>query len=760
MSSRSSSNLLTGVSLTVLAGALCAAQAAHAQPVQLGPVQVEDQNRAYQAEQSSPKATATLRDTPQTITVVTKELIAEQNLLTLRDILTNTVPGITFTAGEGGGGYGDGITLRGFSASSDITVDGVRDSGQYNRTDPFNLEQLEVTNGANSVTTGAGSVGGNINMVSKVADFRDFTVLSFGGGTDSYGRATADLSRNLSDTVSLRLNAMVHNNSVPGRDVEKFSRYGIAPSLAVRVMPDTTVTASYVFQHDDNVPQYGVPFYRNAFSNGPLPGVDRSNYYGFANMDRQRSNVHSGTLQIDHQFTDDLSLRNLTRLSDVTNRMVVNPPQGAWCLVNGLNAANGAVCATPGFYAPSGPRGNTRITDNRTFHNQTDLRWSGMALGVQHSLAGGFAFMTEDFRLDSGNSQRDATGGAQAYPPMNIATPNNIYTGPMNYWQTSAGNGFRENQAVYLFDTITLIPELLLNVGVRYEHNKQTNNSETWTNNAYASTAPDLVNEPDLFSWRAGLIYKPVEEASVYVSYANSLTPSSANVTGIGGTACTAATCNLDPEKAQNIEIGAKWDILPNAFSIQAALFRNERTNYRVTSNDPLDPSGTQVLDGAARVDGVSLTLIGNPLDNLNLFATYTYLDSTVLRAASKFCVANPGVPDCVGALASQGNPLTATPEHAGNFWATYRIVPEVTLGYGLSVQSAYYLNNGAGTLYQAGSYTTHRLMGTYDVTDRLSLQLNVNNLFDVTYYSNIRNNGWARPSDGRSVTLTANVRL
>jgi catecholate siderophore receptor len=142
-------------------------------------------------EVSSPKYTAPLRDTPQTIEVVPQEVMAQQNLLSLRDVLS-TLPGITFGAGEGGGGFGDSINLRGFAASNDIQVDGVRDSAQYSRTDTFNLEQIEVVNGASSVYSGAGSVGGTINLVSKAAREGNFTNLSAAVGTDSYGRVTLD----------------------------------------------------------------------------------------------------------------------------------------------------------------------------------------------------------------------------------------------------------------------------------------------------------------------------------------------------------------------------------------------------------------------------------------------------------------------------------------------------------------------------------------------------------------------------------------
>jgi catecholate siderophore receptor len=168
---------------------------------------------------SSPKYTELLRDTPQTITVVPKQVIEDQNLLTMRDILS-TVPGITFGAGEGGGGYGDSINLRGFSASNDIQVDGVRDSAQYSRTDPFNLEQVEVVNGASSVYSGGGSVGGTINLVTKAPQMRDFTKISTAVGTDNYKRITLDTNQKLNDTTAARLNLMAHGNDAPGRDYE------------------------------------------------------------------------------------------------------------------------------------------------------------------------------------------------------------------------------------------------------------------------------------------------------------------------------------------------------------------------------------------------------------------------------------------------------------------------------------------------------------------------------------------------------------
>ncbi|MCF5925209.1 TonB-dependent receptor plug domain-containing protein, partial [Xanthomonas perforans] len=271
------SPLASAVLLTLSAPAFAQPDDVSAPPgaVDLDAIRVQ-QERAQKP--SSPKYTEALRDTPQTITVVTKQTMDQQNLLSLRDVLS-TLPGITFGAGEGGGGYGDSINLRGFTASSDITTDGVRDSAQYSRSDTFNLESVELINGANSAMSGAGSVGGNINLVTKTAGQGNFTNVMIGGGSDRYGRLTADSNYDFENGTAVRLNAMGHTQDVPGRDEEFRHRWGFAPSVAFGLGSDTRFTLSYLHQHDNNLPQYGVPFALSPFNDGQLPGVDRETYY-------------------------------------------------------------------------------------------------------------------------------------------------------------------------------------------------------------------------------------------------------------------------------------------------------------------------------------------------------------------------------------------------------------------------------------------------------------------------------------------------
>jgi len=751
-SSRNSSAI--GLALYAVSSAL-PATAAQQGPVQLPAVSVEDTAQQYKPEAvESPKYTAPLIDTPQTVTVIPAAVIKDQNLMSLRDVLS-TVPGITFGAGEGGGGYGDSVNLRGFSANTDITIDGVRDSAQYTRSDPFNLEQIEIVNGANSVYGGSGSIGGNINIVSKTAQDTNFTNLSGGLGTDNYFRGTVDTNQTITESSALRLNLMGHKNDVPGRDVEQSKRWGIAPSFALGLGTPTRFTFSFIHQHDNNVPQYGVGYFRNAFNNGAIPGAQSSNYYGYGNMDVQRSDLDAGTVIINHDFDATFSLRNLTRYQQVTQFAVVNPPQGTWCLASGINVSTGAACTTPGQFLPSGPRGTTRATKNTNFYNQTDLIAKFTTGSVQHSTVFGIGVSSENFRLDNGNSQRTAAGVAPTYPLMNIANPDYTYTGPRNYIQAGAQDGTLRNQSVYLFETAEISPQFEINGGLRYEHNEGTHTTATYTaTGAFSSQGEVFKNEDYLFSYRLGLVYKPIQDASIYVAYGNSKSPSKTSVNG----SCTAATCSVSPETARNYEIGAKWNLLENQLSLTAALFRNERVNFRVASNDPLVPE--QQLDGHARVDGIALGAAGTITPEWMVFTNYTYLKSKIQRSVSQFCLANPST--ACGNLPplprdpQAGNELGNVPDHAFSLWTTYTLPANFTVGYGATYQGRWFLNT-SGVLYTTKGYWTHRAMASYAINDNLDLQLNVNNLFDKDYYIRIRNNGWATPGDARSATLTVN---
>jgi catecholate siderophore receptor len=341
----------------------------------------------------------------------------------------------------------------------------------------------------------------------------------------------------------------------------------------------------------------------------------------------------------------------------------------------------------------------------------------------------------------------------------------------VNYIRGSMQYGERRNQALYLFDTIKLTEQLQINGGVRYERNVGVNSTDTYstvTATLGAVTPGARFTSKDyLLSYRAGAVYKPQPNLSFYVAYGNSQTPSQTAVNG----ACTAQTCNVDPEKAANYEVGAKWDVA-GRLSLTAALFRNARTNYRVPSNDPTLPD--QLLQGSSRVDGVALGAAGRITDKWSVFANYTYLKSKVLQGVSDFSAAG-GVTGTERDW-TKGDALVQVPDHSFSLWTTYDVTPRLQVGYGVTYAGQMYLSQHFGVaavantppytgrstipLVQSEAYSVHRLMVGYSVTRNLDLTLNVNNVLDKEYYLRIRNNGWATPGDARQATLTANYRF
>jgi catecholate siderophore receptor len=214
--------------------------------------------------------------------------------------------------------------------------------------------------------------------------------------------------------------------------------------------------------------------------------------------------------------------------------------------------------------------------------------------------------------------------------------------------------------------------------------------------------------------------------------------------------------CNVDPEEGRMVEVGGKWDF-NGRLSLNAAVFRNDRTNFRVNSGDPAVPE--QQLDGSARVDGVALGAAGQVGEKWAVFANYTYLDSEVLQSISDIAIGGGSID------ITAGDPLPNTPEHSAGVWTTYHLSNALTIGYGVTYQGEYTFSraSAAADLHFTPDYWVHRLMASYSFSDSLRLQLNVNNVTDEEYFERIRNNatnGWATPGAARAAVLSLSWRL
>ncbi|MFC5698844.1 TonB-dependent receptor [Pseudomonas sp. GCM10022186] len=719
--------LASAVGLAMASSTGLALAAEEGKALELGTVNVDGKSneKTYKVEQSSSaKYTAPLLDTPQTITVVPKEVIQEQQALSLRQVLSN-VSGITFNAGEGGGGSGDSINIRGFSANNNIQIDGLRDSAQTSRTDTFNIEQVEVIKGPNSVFGGAGTTGGSINIISKQPMDRAFARLGGGLGTDNYHRLTLDANQPLEGVGSnsaFRVNLMAHENDVPGRDEIDRERWGVAPSLRLGFNDSTRLTLSAFHQTDDNLPDYGVP----ALNGKKLGGVSREDYFGWENLDKDEIEQNAFTANLEHDFNENLRLQNLTRYSRIDRNTIVS---ASHVNLTGVPA---------GRYRPAGPQASGRDTTTEMWINQTNLRASFDTLGLGHELVTGAEISREDFDLKSYNHGL----GNAVYPSngFDLSNPPGHWDGPVNKTTSSYTENQLDDKALYVFDTIALHEQWDLNVGLRYDWFK--GHSDTFS----ATHAPtgSFTSKDEKLSSRAALVYKPVENGRFYVAWGNSFNPTAEGIASNGG-GLTAATENLDPEKNETWELGTKWELLAGRLEVDGALFRVEKTNARETMAD-----GSTQLAGKQRVEGVELGLTGHITEQWDVFANYTFQSSETLKAA-----------DTAAGIAREGQALGNTPPRSFNLWTTYELPEGWTLGYGARYVSE--RNVSSSTTAKLDAYWLHNAMVGYRVNEDLDLQLNVNNLFDKDYVERVRlqNGTDARSSaieygDARSAILTA----
>jgi catecholate siderophore receptor len=650
-----------------------------------------------------------LIDTPQSINAIPAQLIADQGDTTLRDTLRNS-PGISLAAGEGAL-QGDNLTIRGFSATDDIFLDGVRDFGSYYR-DPFNYERVDVLEGPAGVEFGRGSTGGVINQESKAAQLHPFVVLDGNLGTDLTKRFTGDINQPLpgvADGAAFRLNFMIHDSNVAQRDVTVNRRFGVAPSFAVGLNTPTRMFANYLHQQEDDIPDYGLPWYFG--TSAPVP---RHNFYGFADHNYLRTNVDVGTVRAEHDLDDHALLRNVIRYAHYERKWDITEPQ-----VN--NASSGTI-------TPETPLNQVMVnrnqlaghSDEAQIWDQADLTFTGKILGIKQTAVLG---------AEGGRESSDPTRVRFANPVTGLNTvPLTNLLNPDPY-QPFSGTIFPNTQihttafsaAAYLLDTFELGKKWELSGGIRLDHFDANVNSITW---AYPTTGP-LIGTPvaskfeqDLNkgSWRTALVYKPKANGSIYFDYGTSFDPSAESLS------LTAATAAVPPEQNETYELGSKWDVRNGKVTVRGALFRTNREN--VLEPDPTN-SAVDVLAGNQRVDGAEGVIQGRITDRWELLTSYTFMHSEVV--SSNYYPLSIGLP------------LQNVPQNLFNLWTEYRLPRGFEVGAGGNFVGARDANSTTLTstatpIEKAPEYWVFNAMAKYDVTERISLQANVNNILDRFY--------------------------
>ncbi|MDH4567718.1 TonB-dependent siderophore receptor [Pseudomonas sp. BN414] len=686
--------------------------------IELGSTDVRSTHvEGYKVDQaSSPKFTAPLRDTPKSVTVITEDLIKERGASSLKDVL-RTTPGITLGAGEGGTPVGDRPFIRGYEASTDIMIDGVRDVGR-NAHEAFNLERVEIIKGPGSAYTGRGATGGSINLVSKVAQTEDFTAGSLTLGTDQLWRTTLDVNRFVAEQgMAFRLNAMKHEADTPGREDVDVKRWGIAPTVTFGLHTPTRATFSYYHLETDDMSDLGHPV--SNITGKPVK-VDRDNFYGLVDRDFSKTSADIASIVLEHDFSEALSLRNTTRGGrTLLDYVMTRPSFGNTNTPAQLNAAinrelNGEVIRD----------GRARNSVTKTLVNQTDIFGEFFTGGLQHSYSAGLEFSRETIDQKDRYSVRAGSNADLESPNPHDPFP------PVTRGTGSVSETKQDVRAAYVFDTLKLHEQWDLNLGLRYDDYYVTNGSAS--------------NSSELLNYQVGLVFKPLPNGSIYLTYATSSNPAGETVGqagGADGAAGGAAVNNLDPEKNRSLELGTKWDVLNEQLSLTAALFRIEKTDGR--SQDPV--TGDVTLSGDSRVDGFELGATGRISDAWQIWAGYTYLDPTTRKYRS-------------GGVDYAGNQMKFIAPESFSLWTTYALDDKWTIGGGANYMDERYLDDA--NTRKLESYWRYDAMLGYKVNRNLDLQLNILNLADETIYDASHVGVFANVAPGRSAELTANFRF
>ncbi len=642
------------------------------------------------------------KDIPQSVTIVSEQLMRERNANTFKEALRN-VAGLTFNAGEGGR-IGDNITLRGYSAVGDLFLDGVRDIAQYNR-ETFNLEQIDILRGSASMLFGRGSTGGVINQVSKQALFFDKNDVTLTGGTDSYKRVTADLNKVLGNDVALRLNLMKTDADNFRNNVHQ-ARSGVAPTVTWRATGSDQFTVAYYYLGENNIPDYGVPYF-----NGKPLAVPIERFFGLANADFEKNQTDIATATYAHVFDKDSALRVVLRnanydrdLRAVAPRLVGNPS-----VITDSVVVNRQRQARGGF--------------EHTQTLQVDYNTKLTIAGMQHELLAGGEYLHEE-------ATRFTNTSPLPNPPTTVGSDNANPVLPANFKASFMRTGFNRYKgntaSVYGQDTLQFMPQWKLLLGARYDSLRAD----------YQRPLPagPLKRSDQEFSYRSGLLFQPNEVSTYYVSYGTSFNPS-AEAYQLDN-----RTANTPPEKSRNIELGAKLELLEGDLSVRGAVFRSEKTNER---NTDLGSPNVALLSGKRHTDGAELEAVGKINGQWEIFANVAYLRANIDEASA----------DQAG---TKGKEPINTPNHTFSLWTTYKLAPGWKVGGGIEGVGSRFGN--AANTNQVPGYERVDALVEYS-TKTWSVKLNVFNLFDRIYYEGVYS-GHVLPGTSRAAQLSLNYKF
>lgn len=641
---------------------------------------------AAQAITVGSKIPQTVRETPFSVSVVTRQRLDDQNITKIEDVLKQTT-GMTVTRFDGGGNANN-ITARGFAIGS-IQLDGLPISQATNYTtalDTSLYDRIEVLRGPAGLLQGAGEPGGTINLVRKRAraDFAGNAAAMLGSWDAR--RAEFDVTSKLVESGAIRARVVgIVDNRDSYVDVVKNDKTVGYGTIEMDLSPETTLSLGASQQKLDTVRDLGLPTY----ANGTLINLPRSTFAGRTG-NTQKQETSEMFAELEHRLSGGglmkFSAREVERYTydrGVRGNSAVNP-------VTGLITLQGAA--------------SERETKNRNLdaYITTPFELGGRT----HRALVGVSYSTEDDK--TANAPSLAGGTLNIFQPnYNVAIPP-LVVGPYSAGATQTQTGLYGQVQLKPWDRWTFL------VGGRVSRwETESRNLITGVRNSTQKPKPQ-------FTPLTAAIFELNDHSSLYGSYAE---------TFVAQTALDINNKLLPARTGSQIEFGIKSEFFNKRLNTHFAVFRildNDRAMA-----DPNAPTGTaSIAGGEVRSQGFEAEVSGQIRPGWEITAGYAYTDTKILKAAANE----------IGQTFSSG-----TPKHNVNVWSkhTWRdgAFKRWSVAGGLRAVSDTYAASGTGNniiRINAPGYTVVNAQVGYQISPTTSLSLTVNNLFDKTYYEKV----------------------
>ena len=613
---------------------------------------------------------------PQTVTIITDEDILDQGFRAIADIV-RYVPGVVTTQGEG---HRDALVIRGVRTTADFYQDGMRDDVQYYRS-LYNVDQVEVLKGPNALLFGRGGTGGLINRVSKKALIGEtFTGLNV--GLDSFGAGDFAIDGNLevNDSVAFRLNA--HSDSLANhRDQYDGQRFGINPTMTFAVDSATMMDLSFEYLDHERYIDRGIPTANGA----PVDALNGITYGTDGNIHTTEASILRGSLV--HNYSDSGKI-NLTVAANDFNKMYQN------LYVNGFDGTNVEL------------KGYNDVTLRET----TTISFSNVNEFDRGTLTVGLDILDTENQNTRFNSYFDNQNSASSGVANSFVATNTSFQidkdgnrSALDYTsdiKTKADTDL-EVTSLYLSGNIDLSDQWIMVLGARYEQVDTSIKKYTVASGRSALTTGSATTSRDdsNVSPRLGVIYKPLDNMSLYLSYSESFIPKSGEQYKSWG-----SNAAFDPDVYENTELGFKYD-MESGISLAISYF-----DQQTVKGQEDGVGGSEVI--GMEIDGFEIGIAGQINEQNSINFGLTSVDATASAGTGK---------------------VKEVPELTWSLWYTHQANDLFGLSFGAIYQDEQIIKSEGGPLLP--DFTRIDMAMTLTPTETDTVRINIENLGDETYY-------------------------